>query len=366
MPSSWLIAALATVTGALAGVVLATLALRVRARRSSDLEARLAELQGRLTQFAEQAERGQGDLRRTLEERLDRVSDHVGRSLGDGQKSTSETLRSLHERLAVVAEAQKTLGELSSEVVGLRQILSNKQARGAFGEVQLRELIRDLLPPDAYVFNRALSNGRQPDAFIRLSGPPGNIAIDAKFPLESWRGLAAAEAESERVAAQRTFRSDLKRHIDAISSRYVIPGETADSALMFVPSEAVYAAIHADFAEIVDYGREHSVHLVSPTTMMALLTAIRAVLRDARMHEEAGRIQQAVGELVRDVERLEDRVGRLAAHLDQAREDVRKVEISTGKIVARGRRIGEVRLDAPGGAPPTLPAPERDDEPAGA
>lgn len=337
-----LVAALAAALGAALAVVL----LRTRARSGTDLQAQLVELQGRLNQFADTAERGQADLRRTLDERLERVSERVGRSLGDGQKSTTETLRSLHERLAVLSEAQKAIGELSSEVVGLRQILSNKQARGAFGEVQLRELIVDLLPPDSYTFNQALSNGRQPDAFIQLAGPPGNIAIDAKFPLEAWRSLTEAPDDVTRTAAARAFRTDVKKHLDAIAERYVIAGETADSALMFVPSEAVYAAIHADFPDLVDHGRERRVHIVSPTTMMALLTAIRAVLRDARMHEQAGLMQQAVRELLKDVERLETRVGNLQKHFRQASEDLRQVEISTDKITTRGARIAEARLES--------------------
>lgn len=342
-----LILAAVAVLALLAGAGLALALPRGGGREAAALEEKLAQLQGRLDQFASSASQGQEGLRKALEERLDAVTKRVGDSLGESTKTTAETLQNLNERLALIGEAQRTIADLSGEVVGLKQILSNKQARGAFGEVQLRELIEDLLPPDAYTFNTALSNGRQPDAFIRLSGPPGDIAIDAKFPLESWRALAEAPDEAAKITAGRAFSADVKKHIKDISERYVIPGETADSALMFVPSEAVYAAIHADFADIVDYGRQRRVHIVSPTTVMALLTAIRAVLRDARMHEQAGLIQKAVGEMMKDVERLDDRIGRLKTHFRQANEDIDQIEISTRKITSKGEKIAEVRLEDP-------------------
>lgn len=325
--------------------MLATLAELTRAN---------AELQGRLTQIANDQQSGRTELQKSMNERLDAVTKRVGDSLTEQTQRTGQSLQTLNERLALIDAAQKNISELSGEVTGLKQILSNKQARGAFGEVQLKDVVESLLPPSAYDFQSTLSSGKRPDALILLPQPPGPIAVDAKFPLEAYRNLIGARDDASKLTAGRAFTADVKRHIDAIAEKYLIPGETADTALMFVPSEAVYATIHADFPDLVDHGRRRKTLVVSPTTLMAILNTVRAVLRDAEMHKQAHLIQAEVGKMIEDVRRLDDRVEKLQRHFDMAVRDVDQIRTSTGKIVSKGEKIAEVDLedDAPAKALP--------------
>ncbi len=336
---------------ALGGAGLAALLLR-KPKTDDGLKERLAELsqtqaalQGRLDQMAQSSQSGQEGLRKSMDERLDAVSKRVGDSLNQSQEKSTEALRHLYERLAIIDSAQKNISELSGEVTGLKQILSNKQARGAFGEVQLKDVVSSLLPPSAYEFQATLSNGKRPDALILLPNPPGPVAVDAKFPLEAYRALTEAEDEASRLTAQRAFTADVKKHLADIAEKYLIAGETSDTALMFVPSEAVYATIHADFPDLVDLGRKKRVLIVSPTTLMAILNTVRAVLRDAEMHKQAHLIQAEVGKMMDDVRRLDDRVEALGRHFAQAEKDIRLIQTSTDKIVRKGEKIAEVELE---------------------
>ncbi len=287
----------------------------------------------------------------TLNERLDKVTQQMGKTLTEtsqkNREQLGEQLGLLNTRLALIAEAQKKLDGLTTEVVGLQEVLGNKQARGAFGEIQLHDLVTTALPPSAYEFQATLSNGRRPDCLIKLPNPPGSIAVDSKFPLDSYRRLVDAPDETAKVQAARALRADVRKHIEDIAARYIIPGETAESALMFLPSEAVYAELHARFSDVVEQGYRARVWIVSPTTLMATLNTVRAVLKDAQMREQAHVIQAEVGKLLEDVGRLGTRVEKLRGHFASAEKDIRDIETSTSKIVRKGERIAEVELEDP-------------------
>ncbi len=303
-----------------------------------------SELAGRFDQLATDSETRQASLSQGLNERLDSVSKRLGDSLTQTSNKTAETLGELRKHLNIIDEAQKNITELSGQVVGLQDILSNKQARGAFGNVQLRDLVRNALPPSAYQFEATLSNGRRADCVIKLPMPPGPIAVDAKFPLEGFEALRAAADEQQKNQAASTFRRDILKHIKDISERYIVPEETAESALMFLPSEAIYAELHANFPDLVQQSYRARVWIVSPTTLMATLNTVRAVLQDANMREQAAVIQSEVRKMLEDVSRLGERVGRLQRHFKQASEDVDQIFTSTNKIGRRGQMIVDIEL----------------------
>ena len=327
--------------------------------RLTELGQMQAALQGRMEQMDKSNQTGQAGMRKSLDERLDSVSKKVGDSLVQNQENSTKALRHLYERLAVIDNAQKNISELTGEVTGLKQILSNNQARGAFGEVQLKDVISGLLPPNAYEFQHTLSNGKRPDALILLPDPPGPVAVDAKFPLEAYRQLADAPDDETRKTARRAFTTDVKKHLTDIADKYLIAGETSDTALMFVPSEAVYATIHADFPDLVELGRKKRVLVVSPTTLMAILNTVRAVMRDAEMHKQAHLIQSEVGKMMDDVHRLDTRVEALDKHFAMAEKDIRLIRTSAEKIMKKGERIAEVEFDE-GEEPAALPAAKLD------
>src|SRR5476649_2545642 len=303
----------------------------------------LADTVQRVEQSLREQERA---LTAVVSERLDRT-----------EKATGQIVTDLRERLVRIDEAQKKIGDLSTQVVSLQEVLSNKQARGAFGEVQLNDLVQNALPPQAYEFQSTLSSGARVDCLLRLPNPPGSIAIDAKFPLESYRLLRAVEAGDAAglLAAQRAFQQAMRKHIGDIRDKYILPGETAESALLFLPSEAIYAELHANFSGIVDESYKARVWIVSPTTMMATLNTVRAVLKDVQMREQAGEIQKTVGLLLDDVKRLDERVEKLRTHFGQTEKDLRDIETSTDRITKRGERILETDLgEGPTALPPKL------------
>ena len=325
-----------------------------------------AETARRVARFDEAAEKllaaqselagGQQMAQSGMNQRLDAITKRLDEGLSKQTEKTGQTLRQLHERIAVIDVAQKNLIELSQQVVGLQDILSNNQARGAFGEIQLNDIVTSALPPSAYAFQVKLGNGRVADCVLRLPNPPGSIAIDAKFPLESYRALREAKDEAAKTRATRAFSADVSKHVRDIAERYIVPGETAESALMFLPSEAVYAELHARFAAVVEDSYRRRVWIVSPTTLMATLNTVRAVLKDARMREQAGVIQTEVLKMLTDVERLDKRVGNLQRHFAQATDDVQEIRTSTEKVARRANRIEELQIgeDEP---PADLPPP---------
>ncbi|MCK5424999.1 MAG: DNA recombination protein RmuC [Emcibacter sp.] len=304
-----------------------------------------ASLEGRLSQMSEQTAKDTAQMNRTLAERLDKVSHRMGESLEKTNKNTTESLGELKVRLAVIDEAQKNITKLSGQMMSLQDILDNKQARGAFGEIQLNDLVSQILPPSAYAFQAQMSNGRRADCLIKLPNPPGSIVVDAKFPLESYHLLRNAENDGQKKAAISRFKSDILKHVKDISEKYIINGETAESALMFLPSEAVYAELHASFSDVVEKSYRAKVWIVSPTTLMATLNTVRAVLKDARMREQAGVIQKEVVTLLQDVERLDGRVNDLRKHFNQADKDIEKISTSTRKITSRGEKIEGLQLE---------------------
>ncbi len=338
---------------ALVLVALIAVMLLRRSGRSRDEDIGLTSTISRLLEAAERLDTKHAVLadrlqqtQGTMNERLDALHKRLGDGLAHQTEKTGETLKTLHERLAVIDVAQKNITDLSQQMVGLQDILSNKQARGAFGEIQLNDLVSSILPPSAYQTQATLSNGKRVDCLLLLPLPPGPIAIDSKFPLESYATLQAATDDITRVQAERSFSADVSKHVKDIAEKYILPGETAESAIMFLPSEAIYAELHANpkLRGVIEDSFRRRVWIVSPTTLMATLNTVRAVLKDARMKEQAGVIQKEVQELIKDVVRLDDRVGKLQTHFGQADKDINDIQTSTRKIINRGEKIEAVQL----------------------
>ena len=329
--------------GVAALLLVALLLVILRRSDGGAAEALRQQLALALGQQAETAQR----VERSLREQELALSKVVAERLERTEKATGQIVTDLRERLVRIDEAQRKIGELSTQMVGLQEVLSNKQARGAFGEVQLADLVQNALPPQAYELQCTLSTGVRADCVLKLRNPPGAIAVDAKFPLESYAALRAVPAGDGAAlqAAQRGFQQAIRKHINDIRDKYIVAGETAESALMFLPSEAVYAELHASFTGLVEESYRARVWIVSPTTLMATLNTVRAVLKDVRMREQAGEIQKTVGLLLEDVRRLTDRVDKLKTHFAQTEKDLRDVDISADRIAKRGQRILDVELE---------------------
>jgi DNA recombination protein RmuC len=326
------------------------------------------QLTGNLQSVSDTQANAQVNLIQTVEKRLATVQQHMqdtlhtnalksAQSLTEMQErmrenlhgstvKTTQSLTQLQERLATIDKAQTNIEKLSGDVLGLQDILSNKQTRGAFGEIQLNDIVTKALAPDAYSFQATLSNGKRADCLIHLPNPPGPIVIDSKFPLEAYEAIRAAQTNEHAIVAGRAMRTAVRAHIKAISEKYIIEGETADGALMFLPSEAVYAELHANFPDVVREGFDARVWIVSPTTCMATLNTMRAVLKDARMQEQAGAIRKELGLLFKDVERLGSRVENLDRHFTQAGKDVEEIKISATKAGTRARRLDAFDFDS--------------------
>ncbi len=270
---------------------------------------------------------------------LNEMQEKLNASLSGNAKQTATSLTQLQERLQTIDKAQENITRLSGDVLSLQDILSNKQPRGAFGEIQLNDIVSKALPSDSYALQHTLSNGRRADCLIYLPNPPGPIVIDSKFPLEAYEMLRNASTQQELNEAARMLRTSVKKHIKDISEKYILEGETADGALMFLPSEAVYAELHANFPELVREGFEARVWIVSPTTCMATLNTMRAILKDARMREQAGAIRKELGLLHKDVDRLGTRVENLDRHFGQAAKDISDIKISADKAGRRAQRL---------------------------
>ena len=317
------------------------------AAQISDMTGKQGEMQGRLAQFAEDTLQRDAVFRESLDTRLSKVSERVGQSIEQTQERNSANLKQLHERLALIDRAQKNIETLSGEVSGLQSLLSNKQARGAFGEKQMQDLIENYLPPNAYTFQATLSNGKRVDALIHLPKDQGDVTVDSKFPMEAWRRLTEADNTPGQIAAQRSFKADILKHINDISGKYVIFGETHDVALMFLPSEAIYAELHANFPDVIETGFTKKVMIVSPTTFMATLHTMRAVMKDAAMREQTHIIQREVGVMADDVRRLDERVEKLQTHFRQTSKDVDDIRTSSKKIISRSGKIASLDVPEP-------------------
>ena len=308
--------------------------------KMADLARASAEMTGRLQTVAEVFGNRQADLARLVSERLDAVGHRLGQGLESSTKTSTENLTKLNERLAVIDAAQNRLSDLTQEVLGLKDILSNKQARGAFGQGRMEAIIRDALPSSAYEFQHTLSNRMRPDCCIRLPGDPRMMVVDAKFPLEAFSALKAAVGDDMALKAAMTrVRGDVGKHIKDIADRYFLPGETQDIAILFVPSESLYAEINETFEDIVAKAHKARIIIVSPSLLMMAVQVMQAIVRDARVREQAHTIQTEVRYLISDVQRLHDRIGKLQTHFRQIGDDVVAAQVSSDKILKRGERI---------------------------
>ena len=296
-------------------------------------------LTGGLQTVSEAQAKAQLSLINMMEERLSKVQLQMSENLSHSSRKTAQSLGDLQQRLATIDKAQEKITKLSGDVLSLQDILSNKQTRGAFGEIQLTDIVSKALPSDGFDLQATLSNGRRADCLIKLPNPPGPIVIDSKFPLEAYEALRNASSEVETSAAVRLFKTSVRKHIKDISERYIIEGETADGAILFLPSEAVYAELHANYSEIVREGFSARVWIVSPTTCMATLNTMRAILKDARMREQAGAIRKELTSLYQDVDRLGVRVESLDRHFNQAAKDISDIKISADKAGRRAKRL---------------------------
>ncbi|MEE2944069.1 MAG: DNA recombination protein RmuC [Pseudomonadota bacterium] len=270
---------------------------------------------------------------------LAELQEKMNNSLMGNAKQTATSLTQLQERLATIDKAQDNITKLSSDVLSLQDILSNKQTRGAFGEIQLNDIVGKALPRDSYALQHTLPNGKRADCLIHLPNPPGPIVIDSKFPLEAYEAMLASETEAELKAGIQAFKTSVRKHINDIADKYIIEGDTADGALMFLPSEAIYAELHAKFPDLVQEGFSKRVWIVSPTTCMATLNTMRAILKDARMREQAGEIRKALRNLHRDVEIVGERAGKLETHLRQAGEDVSGILTAASRAGKRAHKL---------------------------
>ena len=284
-------------------------------------------------------------LTKSTDARLEQISGKVAERLDEGFKKTNETFTNVMARLATIDEAQKKIDGLTTNVVSLQHLLGDKRSRGAFGEVQLEGLVRNILPPDAYAFQEKLSNGNRVDCLLILPPPTGKVPVDAKFPLENYHRMLDQDlAESDKLVARKQFKLDIKKHIEDISQKYLIRNETSDGAVMFVPAEAVFAEIHAYHSDLVEYAMQKHVWIVSPTTLMAVLNTARAVMKDVQMREQVHIIQSELGKLSVDFRRFDERMKKLAEHIRLANKDVDDVQISSRKITEQFARIESVEL----------------------
>jgi len=331
--------------------------LSLRVQGLSDGQHQLA---GGLHHVSEAQAASQTKMLALMEQRLADVSRGMTESLHGTATRTARSLGDLQQRLETIDKAQANIEKLSGNVLSLQDILSNKQTRGAFGEIQLHDIVLKALPSDAYTMQATLSNARRADCLVHLPNPPGPIVIDSKFPLEAYEALRRADTPAQILEAQRNMRASVRAHIRAIADRYIIEGETADGALMFLPSEAVYAELHANFPELVRDGFALKVWIVSPTTCMATLNTMRAVLKDARMREQAGAIRKELGMLYADVDRLGTRVESLDRHFGQASKDIDDIKISAEKAGKRARRLDNFDFEelAPDDAAPQIAPPK--------
>jgi DNA recombination protein RmuC len=310
--------------------------------------AKQGEIGGQFTQTVA----AQEALARTLGERLEALEKRMGDNLAATAKQTGETFVSITERLSVIDAAQKNISELSTHVVSLKAIFSDKQARGAMSQDQMEAIVAEHLAPDQYEFQATLSNNSRPDCAIRIPNVAARIVVDSKFPLEAFEALRTAETDEARKAAMVQARGDIQKHVKDIAEKYLIPGEVQTPAIMFVPSDSIYAELHANFPETLRRARQMQVVIVSPHVFMLVIGTIQGLMRDAKMREQAHAIQSAVGALLQDVKRLSERVGKLRDHFDTTDKDIGQIEISMRGIDRHAERIAQVDL---GDGPEALP-----------
>ncbi|MCO5137160.1 MULTISPECIES: DNA recombination protein RmuC [unclassified Shinella] len=313
--------------------------------RFAELLKAQTEMQGRVAAMADVFGAKQSETNQAINARLDGLTQRIGQSISEQTRSTHENLRRLQERLAVIDNAQSNIQSLAKDVVGLQAILSNKQTRGAFGQSRMETIIADAMPPGAYQFQAQLSNGVRPDCTIRMPNGQPPLVVDAKFPLEAWNALSDGRSpEAAKLAAQQ-FRRDMETHIRDIAEKYLLAGETQDTAFLFVPSESIFASIHENFEAIVQRAHRARIVIVSPSLLMLSVQVLQALLKDQRMREQAHVIQGEVARLMDDLTRLDDRVRKLSGHFTAAQKDVDLILTSTEKLTRRGARIGDMEFE---------------------
>lgn len=350
------------VTVAHLGILLAVLAaglvlMSLSRRRAGDDErheqmamllAAQTEMQGRIAAMADVFGTRQAELNQTLSQRIDGMTHRIGASISEQTKATHENLRRLQERLAVIDTAQNNIQSLAKDMAGLQAILSNKQTRGAFGQSRMETIVADGLPMGAFAFQPTLSNGARPDCTIRMPNDQPPLVVDAKFPLEAWNGMRDATTPERRQQMVQLFRRDMEVHIRDIAGKYLIPGETQETAFLFVPSESIFAEIHEQFEAIVQKAHRQRIVIVSPSLLLLSIQVIQSILRDARMREQAHLIQGEVARLMEDLTRLDERVRKLQGHFAMSQKDVEEILISSGKLSRRGAKIEALELEAEG------------------
>jgi DNA recombination protein RmuC len=310
----------------------------VRVKVDESLEKNARQLGERVKELIESNEKRLGEISGKVEERLDK-----------GFEKTTTVFADVLKRLALIDKAQEKIAELSGNVVSLQEVLSDKRSRGAFGEIQLSALVSNMMPDNSYSLQHTFDNGVRADCVLFLPEPTGTICVDSKFPLESYQRMTDTTlGEADRKSAEQQFRQDIKKHIRDISSKYIIPGATSDGAVMFIPAEAVFAEIHGHYPDLVEEAQRARVWLASPTTMMAVLTTSRAVLKDAATRKQVHIIQEHLVALSKDFGRFQDRMDKLAVHIDQANRDVADVNKSAKKITNRFTKIEQVELEGEG------------------
>ena len=340
---------LSILLGVVICLILVLIFILLRKNGSAMQSESLAELRGQLSQMVQASNQQQQTLASQLSDQSSRMEQtlsgfrqQLGQSLQQQTQSTHDNLTKLSERLAVIDTANNQISELTGQVTQLHNILANKTERGAFGEVQLENLIKTVLPPNAYAFQVTLPNQKRADCVLKLPNPPGDIVIDSKFPLEAWHSLQNAETKAEQQAARKQLAIAVRGHVKDIQEKYIVAGTTAESACLFLPSEAVYAELHANMPDVIEASYKARVWIVSPTTMMATLNTVRAVLRDARMREQTAIIQAEMLKLLEDVSRLDTRVDNLNRHFSQAQKDITEIQTSTTRITNRSHKITEL------------------------
>ncbi|RED38341.1 DNA recombination protein RmuC [Rhodopseudomonas thermotolerans] len=357
--------ALAVAALALLAIIAVLVARGSAARRTAEIDQRLAllmraqhEANGRVDAMGRALAGRQAEMARAMSERLDSVTHRFGQSLTQSTRYTMQSLQALHERLGIIDRAHDNLTELTDQVTTLRDVLANKQARGAFGQARMETIVQDGLPKGSFAFQYTLSTGKRPDCVVLMPDQPP-LCIDAKFPLEAVTALREARTDEDRKSASQRLRTDVMRHVDDIASKYLIPGETQDTALMFVPSESVYAEIHDGFDDVIQKAYRARVVLVSPSLLMLAIQVMQQILKDARMRDAADQIRTEVLSLSDDLARLRERVAKLQTHFGQVNDDVRQILISADKIERRAARIEELDFAAPEAAPPMASAEAR-------
>ncbi|UIJ95381.1 DNA recombination protein RmuC [Sinorhizobium meliloti] len=312
----------------------------------SALIAAQTEMQGRIAAMTEVLGARQAELNQSLSQRIDGMTHRIGASISEQTKATHENLRRLQERLAVIDNAQNNIQSLAKDMAGLQSILANKQTRGAFGQSRMEAIVADGLPMGAFAFQATLSNGARPDCTIRMPNGQPPLVIDAKFPLEAWNSMRDAASAERRQQAAQAFRRDMEVHIRDIAGKYLLPGETQDTAFLFVPSESIFAEIHEHFEAVVQKAHRQRIVIVSPSLLLLSIQVIQAILKDARMREQAHLIQGEVVRLMEDLSRLDERVRKLQGHFAMTQKDVEDILISSDKLTRRGAKIEALELQA--------------------